>query len=305
MSEVVLACDECGAALVIRGARTATCPYCASPAVVERPPSRDRPDPVFVVTFADGDALAKKALAAWVSSQSIFADSALRGAAVEQLQGIYVPAALYSAVARSAYSATIGENYTTTETYTTTNADGSTTTHTRTVTHTEHRSLTGEHVGYVTDVVVSGSKGLPNEELEAVEPFDLRQLRRYDPRLISGWNTEEPSRSLEECAALARGEAIALEGRRLTDLMPGDSHRDLTYQTRVEWETMDPVLLPVWVLAVRYRPDRPPLRLVVNGQTGKATGAAPVSAIKVGIAVLVAIAFIVILVLAFAGGHRR
>lgn len=305
MSEVVLACEACGAALVIRGSRTATCPYCASPAVVERPPTPDRPDPTFVVTFADGDGLAKKALAAWVARQSIFADSALRAAKVEQLQGLYVPAALYSAVARSAYSASIGENYTTTETYTTTNADGTTTTHTRTVTHTEHRALTGEHVGYVTDVVVSASKGLPNHELEAVEPFDLRQLRRYDPRLVSGWNTEEPSRSLEECAALARGEAVALEGRRLTSLMPGDSHRDLRYQTRVEWESMDPVLVPIWVLAVRYRPDKPPLRLVVNGQTGKATGAAPTSALKIALAVLAAVAIIVALAIAFAGGRHR
>ena len=48
-------------------------------------------------------------------------------------QGIYVPAYLYSAVARSAYTAQIGEDYTETETYT--DSDGKT--QTRTVTRTD------------------------------------------------------------------------------------------------------------------------------------------------------------------------
>ena len=121
--------------------------------------------------------------------------------------------------------------------------------------------------------------------LEAVEPFDLRLLRRYDAALISGWAAEEPSRSQAECLRLAREEASAKTGRTLAKLMPGDSHRGLVYQTTVEWETLDPVLIPVWVLAVRYREDQPPLRVVVNGQTGVAAGKAPLSRWKIAAAV--------------------
>jgi hypothetical protein len=253
--------------------------------VIERPATADRPTPTFVLTFGAGKELPKKALDTWVSSQSIFADSALRHAKVEDLQGIYVPAYLYSAVARSQYSAMIGENYTEVETYT----DSKGNTHIRTVTKTEYRPLSGVHVGYVTDVMVTASKGLHNAELDAIEPFDLRQLHRYDPALISGWIAEEASRLPDECMALARGEAMVLEGQRLAAFMPGDSHRELQYQTSVEWETMDPVLVPVWVLAVRYRIDRPVLRVVVNGQTGRACGKAPLSPWKIGIAVMLGI----------------
>jgi hypothetical protein len=300
VSGTLLACETCGAALVVGNHRTAACPYCASPSVVERPATADRPNPAFVITFGAGDELPRRALASWVRSQSIFADSALSRAKVEDLKGIYVPAYLYSAVARSTYRAEIGENYTETETYTVT-VNGKTETRTRTVTKTEWRTLTGEHVGYVTDVVVTASKGLPNAELEAVEPFDLRQLRRYDPALISGWITEEPSHIPDECMALARGEAVTLEGRKLDAFMPGDSHRELVYKTRVEWETLDPVLVPVWVLAVRYRLDRPPLRIVVNGQTGQAAGKAPLSPIKIGIAVALGVITIIGIVLLFMG----
>lgn len=301
MSGTLLACETCGASLVVGNQRTAACPYCASPSVVERPATVDRPNPAFVIAFGAGDELPKRALATWVSSQSIFADSALSRAKVEDLKGIYVPAYLYSAVARSSYSAEIGEEYQETETYTVT-VNGKTETRTRTVTKTEYRSLHGEKVGYVTDVIVTASKGLPNAELEAVEPFDLRQLRRYDPALISGWLTEEPSHVPAECMALARGEAVTLEGKRLSAFMPGDSHRELVYKTRVEWETLDPVLVPVWVLAVRYRLDKPPLRIVVNGQTGQAAGKAPLSPIKIGIAVMLAVIMIIGIVVLVMGG---
>jgi hypothetical protein len=285
---MILACQQCGAALAISGSRTAACPYCASPSVVERPASPDRPNPTFVLAFAAGDDLPRQALRRWVGRQSIFADSALRKAKVEDLKGIYVPGYLYSAVARTQYRAEIGENYTVTESYT----DSKGRRQTRTKTVTEWRELAGPHVGYVTDVIVTASAGLPNPELEAVEPFDWKLLRRYRPELISGWAAEEPSRSRDECLALAREEASARTGRALAAFMPGDKHRDLSYRTTVEWETLDPVLVPIWVMAVRYRPDQPPLRVVVNGQTGAAAGKAPISGWKIALAILFVVAVI-------------
>jgi len=300
VESTIFACQQCGAALHVTGQRTTSCPYCASPSVIERPAAPDRPDPVFVITFAAGDELPRRALADWVKRQSIFADSALRRAKLEDLTAVYVPGYLYSAVARSRYQCEIGENYTEIETYTTTDAQGNTTTHTRTVTRTEWRTLYGEHVGYVTDVVVTASAGLPNDELEAVEPFDLRLLRRYHPALISGWTTEEPSHGRDQCRQLAHGEASAKVGAAIASMMPGDSHRGLTDQSSVEWETLDPVLVPVWVLAVRYHAERPPLRLVVNGQTGRAHGKAPLSWWKITLAVLIGLAVLAGIIYLFA-----
>jgi len=79
--------------------------------------------------------------------------------------------------------------------------------------------------------------------------------------------------------------------------MPGDSYSDLTWRTSVDWESLDPILVPVWVFAVRYRGDKPPLRVVINGQTGKVHGKAPLSWWKITIAItlaLIAIATIVV-----------
>jgi hypothetical protein len=291
------ACGQCGAGLAFEGVRTARCPYCDSPNFVERPPAQGQPDPEFVVTFVGDAELARKNLDRWLGSRTMFADSALKHAKVEDLKGIYVPSFLYSCVASSDYTAEIGENYTETQTYTTT-VNGKTVTRTRTVTKTEWRSLAGRHASYVTDVLVSASAGLANIELAHVEPYDFRQMRRFAPALISGWIAEEFARPAEECAKVCRAEATDVIGDKLRKFMPGDKFRDLSWQSTISWQSIDPILVPAWVFAVRYRPEKPPLRVVINGQTGKISGKVPLATWKILLAiglVLAAIAAIILI----------
>src|SRR4051812_43571285 len=117
MSPISYECGQCGAALAFEGVRTEACPYCASPSVLARPASSARPDPVFCVPFAGDAAWARARLDRWVGRRRIVADPALRGAKIEALRGVYLPAYLYSAVARTDYTASIGEHYTGTESY--------------------------------------------------------------------------------------------------------------------------------------------------------------------------------------------
>ncbi len=281
-----LRCQSCGAELVIVAeVRTTVCPYCAAPSVVERPPSVDRPAPTFALGFALTHQVAGERVRHWLGSRNPWSHSGLKRASLQDVRGVYVPAYLYSARAETRYSASIGENYTETETYTTTE-DGKTVTKTRTVTKTEWRPLRGEHSEYVPDVLVTASRGLSNPELEQLEPFDLRVLARYEPALVAGWVAEEPSLSRDECLRLAREEALARVARRLESFMPGDSHRDLRHDTELTAESLDVCLVPVWVLAARYAPDKPPLRVVVNGQSGEVYGRVPISWVKVLLTVL-------------------
>jgi hypothetical protein len=87
---------------------------------------------------------------------------------------------------------------------------------------TEYRDLNGHHATYVADILVTASRGIPNDEIEGIEPFDLRALHRYEPALVSGWISEEPSRTHQECQALARLESTARIGQLLQRFMPGD-----------------------------------------------------------------------------------
>ncbi|HEU4732724.1 MAG TPA: hypothetical protein VFT22_32735, partial [Kofleriaceae bacterium] len=238
------ACGQCGAGLLFAGVRTEICPYCASGNFVERPPTANQPRPELVVAFASDAAGARRQLDRWLGSRRWLADPRIKRARVEDLRGVYVPAYLYSAVAHTDYAASIGEHYTELETREVASADGQKHTETRSVTRTEYRPLAGHHVGYITDVLVSASAGLADAELHAIEPYDLLHLRRYSPVVVAGWIAEEFSRSPDDCRRASRGEALDEVGLRLRRFLPGDSHSDLTWRTRVAWESLDPVLVP-------------------------------------------------------------
>lgn len=298
MSGITVECANCGAALVLQPNQlTVKCLYCGSPTVAERPPSPDCPAPIFAIGFVLPQQRALEVARRWIR-RPFFAPSAFRRAVPSEIRGLYLPAYLYSAAAFSEWAAQIGEHYTVTETYTTTDAQGHTVTATRTRTETEWRPLSGKHAVYVSDRVVTASRGIGNDELEAIEPFDLRALRRYSPEIISGWPAEEPSLSDAKCVELARGEAVAQVGAELGPFMPGDTQRQLRYRTGVEREDLSLTLLPIWVLPVRYAPDKPLVRLLVNGQTGKLYGKAPLSKLKVALAVVVVVALVAALVIA-------
>jgi hypothetical protein len=287
-------CTNCGAELQVeQQRRTAVCPYCASPSVVERPARDDAPNPTFALGFSQTEAAAKSRVGHWLKTRSRFCHSGVRNASLEDVRGVYVPAYLYSAVARASYSARIGEEYTRTESYSTTDSNGRRVTRTRTVVETEWRPLQGEYATYLADVVVTASRGLPNAELEAIEPFDLGAMRRYTPAIVSGWIAEEPSLTSAECFAQAHDEAVNQLRTRLARFMPGDKHAELQLHPRLEEESVDLVLLPVWVLAARYDPAQPPFRVVMNGQTGEIHGKAPLSSIKIVVAALLAVALLV------------
>ncbi|QDT51934.1 hypothetical protein Pan258_60310 [Symmachiella dynata] len=296
--QLEISCQSCGATvLVAANMRTVQCPYCASTSIVERPPTADRPDPTFVLGFVIDRDRAKKSVRRWLRNSGVFARSDFKEAAPEVLQGVYVPAYLYGAVAHTNYTADIGENYTETETYTTTDAKGNTVVRTRTVTRTEWRPLRGNHACYVLDVIVTASHGVSNNKLEAIEPYDLRALNRYSHAAIAGWMAEDPSRTQEECFQLAHQESVQKVGRMLDEFMPGDSHRDLRYHTSLSNEVIDLVLLPLWTFAVKYNETKPPVRILLNGQTGKITGDVPISAKKVTTAIIVGLGIILAIIL--------
>ena len=75
--------------------------------------------------------------------------------------------------------------------------------------------------------------------------------------------------------------------------MPGDSHRSLSVATSLSQEAADLIYVPIWVMALRYAADKPPIRVLINGQTGKAGGKAPLSPIRIAILVVLIIAAIV------------
>lgn len=266
-------CEGCRAVLTLPPAeRAQVCPYCASPNVVVTRGTEAHP--VFCIPHRGGEERARRSLAAWQRTINFFRHPGVRKAKLEQFRGVYVPAVLYGAAAHTQYSASIAEEYYVTRTRTRT-VNGKTETYTERVKEHEWRPLSGHFDSWATDIIVSASAGLPNEELEAIEPFDLRQLRRYAPGLVAGWAVEAPSRNTADCVALARAEFTQNIGARLEKFMPGDGHSSLQHSSDVSQESADLTLVPLWVMALKYDDAKPALRVLVNGQTGRTWAKVP------------------------------
>jgi len=297
-----LGCTSCGASLRVEAHhRTTICPYCDATTIVERPPTTDRPDPTFVIGFQLDGAQAARRVRQWIGRAGLLAPSRFKAAAVAKTRAVYVPAYLYGAAAHATFAADIGEDYQVQVEYTTKDSSGRTVRRTRTETRTEWRDLSGRHASWIVDVIVTASRGLTNVDLARIEPFQLDAIARYQPTLLAGWLAEEPSIPRDNCLEMARAEAQAAAGPRLARFLPGDRHRNLRHEVRFEEESADLVMLPVWTFAARWHEDKPPVRILVNGQTGEVAGDVPRSPRKIALVVLAVLALVAVVILGLVG----
>jgi hypothetical protein len=105
---------------------------------------------------------------------------------------------------------------------------------------------------------------------------------------------------------LAQSGLEDLERQACAKYVPARS-RNLKVNVRVEGLTGEPVLLPVWIMAYQYKGQVH--RFLMNGQTGKSTGTAPISYRKIAAVVGIVIGVILVVTLcagiiaAIAGSH--
>jgi DNA-directed RNA polymerase subunit RPC12/RpoP len=274
-------CQTCGAETAVPDdTRSFTCPFCDSNYVVELPPAETgRQPPEFVIGFALAPEQAREKFRRWLANGNWFRPGDLVRASVEdKLKGVYLPFWSFSMLAESEWSAQIGEYWYRTETYTTVE-NGKTVTHTRTVTETEWRPLAGRHHEYYSGFLVSGSRGLKQEDAETIKPFQLAALKRYEPYFLAGWLSEEYSVERDAALAVCQQEFAHREQAACGAFLPGDTHSGLQASTRFSRVNSDLVLLPIYILSYRYG-DRL-FRFLINGQTGRAAGKKPLSARRI------------------------
>jgi RNA polymerase subunit RPABC4/transcription elongation factor Spt4 len=297
------ACKNCGAEVAIDpDRRSYICAFCDSTYVVELPePETHRQPPEFVIGFAvtRDDALAK--FREWLDRNSWFRPGDLKTARIEEkLTGVYLPFWSFSMLAESRWSADVGEHWYRTETYTT-RENGKTVTKTRQVQETEWWDLDGRHHRYYSGYLVSGSRGLGQQDAERIKPFHLAALKRYEPYFLAGWLSEEYSVDREAALAACQQEFLRREQNNIAEHLPGDTHRGLRVDTQFNSVNSDLILLPIYLLSYRYRDKL--YRFLLNGQTGKAAGDKPLSWFRVGVAGLVAA--VAVLVILFLMGALR
>jgi hypothetical protein len=293
----VFRCENCGAEVQVDPLqRSYICAFCESTYVVELPAGRvARQRPEFVIGFAVTREDAAGKFDAWIKKGGWFRPGDLRHAKVDdRLRGVYLPFWSFSMLARSRFSATIGEYWYRTETYTTVQ-NGKTVTRTRRVRETEWWPLDGKYHRYYSGYLVSGSRGLPQRYADSIKPFQTAALKRYQPYFLAGWLAEEYSIEREKAEDLCRQEFERWVREHVEAFLPGDTSRGLDCQTEFSHVNSDLILLPVYLLTYRYQDKQ--YRFLINGQTGRVYGEKPLSWQRIALAVGIVLAIIALVVL--------
>lgn len=164
------------------------------------------------------------------------------------------------------------------------------------------RPLFGEHRGEYAGVLVGASGSLTSSETHALCPFDLASAVPPSQVDLENVTVEKFKVGRKYARPIAREGLESLECQTCEGLYVPGKARNCKVNTLVEGLASEPVLLPVWIMAYRYK-DRV-FRFLVNGQTGAATGEAPTSWLKV-LGVAAVAAMVLLLLLALVGLFAR
>ena len=273
-------CPSCGAQVQFdANTHSKECPFCATPVVTDTGTHRHI-KPKGVIPFQLTERDAHTAMDRWLGSLW-FAPGGLKDYARKgrSLDGIYVPYWTYDANTATQYRGQRGTAY-----YVTVIGPDGKPKQERRMRWTRTQ---GRVSRFFDDILVLASRSLPKRYTDALAPWNLAGLAPYKPEFLSGFRAEGYTVELDEGMAEARQIMDAQIQRDIRRDIGGDAQRIDAINTRVANTTFKHILLPVWIAAYKYRGKS--YRFVVNAQSGKVQGERPYSAIKIALAIVLAL----------------
>jgi DNA-directed RNA polymerase subunit RPC12/RpoP len=283
LERLTVKCSSCGAESSFPDNVVADrCPFCGAPLVATAVSTRTI-RPRAVLPFKIAAERARDAFRNWVGSLW-FAPSALkRDASAGRVDGVYLPYWTFDAKTVSRYTGERGTDYKETETYTEMEG-GRSVTRTREVTKTSWSPVSGQVARDFDDVLVAGTRSLPEATLDALAPWDLAELAPTSEEYLAGYRVESYSVPLRDAHEAARGKIVRVIVDDVRSDIGGDSQRIGSLDTEHSDETFKHVLLPLWISTYRF--GKRTYRFLVNARTGEVQGERPWSWIKITLVVL-------------------
>ncbi|SHI55115.1 primosomal protein N' (replication factor Y) - superfamily II helicase [Wenxinia saemankumensis] len=276
-------CTSCGADIEIEGASHAErCPFCDTPIVADTGTHRHiKPQGILPFTVTEDGA--REALRSWLGSLW-FAPNGVKEYARSgrRMNGVYVPYWTFDADTASQYRGRRGDHYYVTRTRT---VNGKRQTYQER--RTRWRAAAGRVSRFFDDVLVLASTSLPKAHADALEPWDLTELRDYSPQFVAGFRAEGYQVELADGYGEARQIMDRIIRADVRRDIGGDVQQITALDTRVSDVTFKHVLLPIWIAAYKFKGRT--FRFVVNGQTGEVQGERPYSAWKITLAAIAAL----------------
>ncbi len=289
----VFGCPNCGARTTIETDQpTITCAFCGTKNVNPEATTTRLIEPAGVLPFQLSKQQALERFKGWVGDDW-FAPSDLKaGATLDNIRGVYVPFWTFDAQADSDWQGEAGFYYNVPMSVS--DGKGGTVQQMQRRVRWEHRS--GYHSAFYDDVLEMASKQLAvqSDNVSEVSHYDMNAVVDYDPRFLLGWEAEVYSIDVAESSQRAEAAIRRREENACANQMGGDVQQNLRVLTRLSQQTFKHILLPLWVCAYVYNGKA--YRFLINGQSGRVAGSRPKSALKVGIAIVLFVLFVLILI---------
>ena len=295
-------CQSCGAKSIFMPPEVAgRCEFCGVQ-IVAQPKSADPIlTPSGLLPFRITQPQASAELKQWLSSRWFAPNGLKYFAQPEAIHGVYLPFWTYDTSTSSEYTGQRGEYYYENETYYTTDAKGNQERHTRQVRHTRWYPASGKVLGAFDDILIPGTLSLSQNRLAALEPWDLVELKPYQPAFLSGFKAQRYQVNLADGFERAKEiMAPTIESDVRADI-GGDEQMIESLSTDYYETTFKHLLLPVYAGAYRYNGKL--FQILVNGRTGEIQGDRPYSFWKIALLVLSLLVLVLILVMVF--GDRQ
>ena len=255
-------CPSCGAELICDDTTAATsCPYCGNPTIVPgQLHGMLKPD--YVLPFKLDKNAATNALRNHYKRKKLLPRTFTDGNHIEEIKGVYVPFWLFDG---EAYA---DMNYDATRTHVTE-------TRNERITTTEHFILHRAGTVPFEKIPVDGSSKMPDDHMDAIEPFDYSELKPFSTAYLPGFYADKYDVSMQDSAARADERAAQTAKDCMRSRCGGyetvmeNGGQVLLHRGKVHY-----ALLPVWMLSTRWNGQN--FLFTMNGQTGKLIGDLPV-----------------------------
>jgi len=270
-------CEACGGTVVFVGSLTSSeCPYCGSPIQLENVHKAEHRIPVDgVLPFLVEKNKAAANLAAWVKSRWFAPNEFLKRGAKGKFNGVYLPYWTFDTLTANRYSGERGEYY-----YVTVGSGKNKSTQRR----TRWYAASGSFQRFFDDVLVLSTRGMKRDLMLALEPWPLGRCMPFTQEVLAGYMARTYEIELDDGFPEAKGRIDAAIAADVRSRIGGDTQRVHSIGSNYTALTYKHLLLPVWLLAYRYRQKS--YQVMVNAGTGEVQGERPYSWLKITLAVL-------------------
>lgn len=287
-----VSCRNCGAQTVIAADEmTAECPFCGSRYVVDSGEVDVGILPESLMPFRISRDKAVEIFKGWVKKRFWAPGKYKKSrAAVEHLQGVYMPYWTFDSDLVSDYAGEGGKDYTVTRTRV---VNGKRQTYTET--RTRWYPISGREQLAFDDYPACATRTLDQQLIRQLGGYSMKVLCRYAPAFLAGFSAERYNVGLDEgWSAVSPAMEAAMESR-IQANEGYDHYRGMRYNHQFYNVRFKHILLPVWIFSSPY--GKKIYRFMINGETGRVAGSAPVSPFKVLAAVAAGLALVLLIFL--------